>query len=106
MRPYQIPLGFAEIVSQAAEHLRLAPTVHWNVIPSEVQAARAERTIRLDPVFQNTGDDILQCLIQLRETVSQKQAQIDRLGTVVKLSFVNCQARRFRKWTRELIPVK
>jgi hypothetical protein len=54
-----------------------------------MKAARPEGSIMPDPLIKNIGDDSFQSLVQLRETVPQQQTQIDALGAVVKLSFVN-----------------
>src|SRR5205823_8444738 len=65
--------GFlAQIVGQAAKHLRLCPTMHWNVIPTKVQTTRTERPVWLDPAIQNMLDYFVQGLFQLRK-LSPKQ---------------------------------
>ena len=51
--------------------------MHRNVIPTEMEAARPERAVRLDPIIENSCHDRVQRRLQLRKTVSQQQAQID-----------------------------
>src|SRR6266404_8399055 len=75
--------------------------MHRNIIPTEMQSARAERPVRLDPFIQNSFDDGGQCRVQLWKTVTQQQAQIDALSAIVKLALVNGQTRGFGKRFRE-----
>src|SRR6266436_2455711 len=80
--------------------------MHRNIIPTQMQSARAERPVRLDPFIQNSFDDGGQCRVQLWKTVTQQQAQIDALCAVIKFAFVNGQARRLRKRLWQSISVK
>ena len=64
---------FAEIKGQASKHLRLAPAVHRDVVPTQMQPAGAERAVGLDPIFQNPRDHRFQRRSQLRKTVAQQQ---------------------------------
>ena len=84
--------------AQRAKHLRLRPAMHRHVVPAEMQAAGAERAVGLDPVFQNSGDDRVQCGVELGETIAQQQTEIDAFRAIVELAFVDSQARGFRKW--------
>src|SRR5438105_6268768 len=49
--------GFEKIKRAASEHLGLTPAVHGNIVPAKVQLPGAERTVRLDPVFQDADND-------------------------------------------------
>ena len=71
--------------------------MHGDVVPTEMQTARAEGTVRLDPVLKNSRDHGFELCFQLREAAAQQQAQIDALSAIVKLALVNSQARSFGK---------
>ena len=96
----------AEIKGQASKHLRLSPAMHGNVVPAEVQLPGSERSIGLCPCFENVSDYLLQGCLQLGETIAQQQTQVNALGAVVKLAFVNGQAGSSRERHWETIRVE
>src|SRR6266550_6959279 len=70
-----LPLVFlVQIVRQTSKHLRLCPTMHWNVIPTEMQATRTERPVWLDPAIQNMLEHFVQGLFQMRKFSSKQKA--------------------------------
>src|SRR6266550_8565388 len=64
----------SQVASQTAKHLRLAPAVHRNIVPAQMQSTRTEGTVRFDPVFQNPFCDRFQRHFQLRELVPKQEA--------------------------------
>src|ERR1700761_3675792 len=71
-----------------------------------MEAPRAERAICFDPILENSTDHSLECSLQLRKAVSQQKTQIDRLGTIIKLTFVNGESRRLGERARKTVPIK
>src|SRR5688572_1089734 len=53
---------------QAAEDLRLRPTVHRHVVPAEQQTARTERSVALDPAVHQVVERGPQAGIDFGET--------------------------------------
>ena len=65
---------FRKIICQTSEHLRLAPAMHGNVIPAEMQTTRAERTVALDPPFKDLINYRPDRLLQVRKRLTQDEA--------------------------------
>src|SRR5262245_39197959 len=98
--------GLVQIKRETAEHLRLTPAMHRDVVPPKVKATRTKGAIRLDPIPENRTHDCFKRRLQNGKAIPEQEAEIDTFRTVVKLALVDGKARRLGKWFWQTFFVK
>src|SRR5687768_17750440 len=80
--------------------------MHRDVVPPHHQLPGAERSVRLEPVAEDTGDDGVQRGVQSGEAAAEQHAEVDGLRAVVELALIDRQPRGLGERLRQSISVE
>ena len=85
--------GAAQEETETAKQLRLGPSVHRRVIPTDFELASSERPVGLLPALQRIAHDSNQRPIERLEPAGEQRCEVDTFGVVVQLTAVHRHAR-------------